>query len=119
MSILGPDDAFVFRCPQCSEFISSTVEVCRFCDTPITAEMKEAGAAATYNENRKYRRGFYAKILFMGIGLFAGGAALIALFVISLINTGEGTFFYVGPILTAWGVGQIILGLHGIYKERR
>lgn len=119
MSYLDPSENYVFRCPQCTQFISSMVEVCRFCQLPITPEIKAAGAAAVFNENKEYRVEFYKKVVYVGLGMFAGGLALIGFFVASMMTQGEGTFFYIGPILAVAGLGQILVGLNGIYREKR
>lgn len=95
------------------------VEVCRFCQCPITTEIKTAGAAATFNENKEYRVGFYKKVVYVGLGMFVGGLAILALFVASIAARGEGTLFYIGPILVVAGLGQVLVGLNGIYKEKR
>ena len=120
MSLLGQeDDSTVFRCPRCSQFISSQLDACRFCDLPITEEMKDASAAAVFEENKTYRIGFHKNILILGVVLFAVGFLMLGSFALSMLVKGEGSFFYISPLLVLAGLGQIILGLHGIYKEKR
>lgn len=119
MSYLDPSEIYVFRCPQCNQFISSMVDECRFCQCPITPEIKAAGAAATFDENREYRVGFYKKVVYVGLGMFAGGLAILGFFVASIAARGEGTLFYIGPILVFAGLGQILVGFNGIYREKR
>jgi hypothetical protein len=119
MSYHDPSEIYVFRCPQCTQFISSTVDACRFCEFPITDEVRTAGAEAAFHENKAYRIAFYKKAFYIGVGIFGAGLLLLAFFAAPIILTGEGTFFYGGPILIAIGFGQSLLGLHGIYKEKR
>jgi hypothetical protein len=119
VSYLDPSDTIVFRCPQCNQFISSMQTSCRFCQLPITEEIVTGGAAATFNENREYRIGLYKKVFYVGLGMFFTGFVIIAFFVVSMMARGEGNFYYIGPILLVAGAGQIILGLHGIYTEKR
>lgn len=119
MSYLDPSDTIVFRCPKCNQFISSMQQACRFCQFPITEEVIAAGAAETFNENKSYRLGLYKKVFFVGIGIFLVGFLILAQFAISIWVFGKGTFYYIGPILIAVGLGQTIMGLQGMYKEKR
>ena len=118
MSYLDPSEIYVFRCPQCSQFISSMVDVCRFCQFPITPDVKNAGAAAIFNENKEYRVNFYKNVMFVGAALFVVGLLLLGVFLASIAARGEGTLFYIGPILVVVGFGQVLVGLNGIYREK-
>jgi hypothetical protein len=120
MSFLGQeDDSTVFRCPRCDQFISSNVETCRFCELPITKEMKAHSAAAQFEEDKAFRTGFHKNIFIVGAVMLVIGVLMLGWFAVSMLVLGRGDFFYISPILTLLGAGQIIAGLHGMYKEKR
>ena len=66
----------VFQCPNCKEFIATDAKICRFCSTPITAEVAQAAANAQADENRKYRKKKYATHMLSGGGVFLLGLGI-------------------------------------------
>ena len=113
------DERKVFRCPNCTQFISTAVDTCRFCSIPITDEIKRKGVSAQEGEDRGFRVKVQTKFLYVGIGVFALGLFLLGISIFSILFTNEGRFFIWSPILILVGLGQIVYGLIGIYEEKK
>lgn len=51
----------VFQCPSCKEFIATDAQTCRFCSTPINAEVAHAQANVQEEFRSPSRRRTFAK----------------------------------------------------------
>lgn len=109
----------VFRCPNCTKFISTAVDTCRFCSIPVTDEIKRKGVSEQEGEDRGFRVNVQKKFFYSGIGVFALGLVLLAYSLFSIYFTSEGVFFLWSPVITLVGLGQIVYGLIGIYGEKK
>lgn len=53
----------VFRCPNCKEFVNTSVVQCQYCGSPISAEVAQAAAEEQARINQVCSESSYAKIL--------------------------------------------------------
>lgn len=119
MSILNQEDELkVFPCPGCRRPISSTAENCKYCDLPISPEVRQSAIEENDAENRSHDVEFHRNIFMIGVVIFLAGVGLLAMSIMSLYS-GTGGFFIWSPILTIVGFGQTIYGLHGMRNAKR
>ncbi|MBX7172140.1 MAG: hypothetical protein K1X72_14340 [Pyrinomonadaceae bacterium] len=107
-------DIKVFKCPNCTQYINTSLTECKFCKTPLSNETKQK-AIESENENTKlYRRNMSKKHLLIGIGVFTIGIviSLPGLLGGTLTNGG---FIFIGLILV--GLGEIGNGLFGLMER--
>jgi len=109
----------VFQCPNCKEFIATDAKTCRFCSTPITAEVAQAAANAQADENRKYRKKKYATHMLSGGGVFLLGLGItVATYIAAAMSEGGGHFFITYGLMLVGG-GNFLYGLVGWLGEMR
>jgi hypothetical protein len=60
---LSGEDIRVFRCPNCKEFINTTLQQCRFCGAAIDPVAAEAAAVVQSKVNAVCNDASYARIL--------------------------------------------------------
>jgi RNA polymerase subunit RPABC4/transcription elongation factor Spt4 len=116
-SIFGETESAVFQCPSCKQYISGDSTTCRLCSSPITVEMKQIAIAKEKKSVTDAAVSYYGKFAGIGALMFFGGGAAVALNAFSA-SLGE-RFFTRSLIVSVLGLGQLIYGLHGIYKEKR
>lgn len=109
----------VFKCPKCQQFISNKLKECRFCSFPLNEEIKAQAIEKEGSDTRKYRRGMFKKVLLIGLGIFAIGAVLSILSFITLFVAEGGFYFPWSPVIVLFGLGQMLIGLYGIWDERK
>lgn len=71
-SLFNEEKIQVFRCPNCSEYIASDSERCRFCSTLISLDMKQSKIEQEKSETKKANR----KTAFRHLGI--GGLIFLA-----------------------------------------
>jgi hypothetical protein len=109
--------ARIFQCPNCHEFISTDATKCRFCSTPIDAQIAQAAANAQADENRKYRKKQYAKHMLIGGGLFAAGFLItIVTLVAAAMSEGGGHYLITWGLMLTGGA-DFLYGLVGFLGE--
>ena len=109
----------VFQCPNCKEFIATDAKACRFCSTPITAELAQTAANAQADENRKYRKKKYTTHMLSGAGVFLVGAAItVVTFLAASVGKGGGHFVITWGLMLVGG-GNFLYGLIGWLGELR
>lgn len=113
------DEIKSFRCPQCQQYISNKYDACRFCSFPLNEEVIKKAIETQESDNRKYRANWNKKVLYIGIGVFALGLVLSVLSYYTLFISGEGFYFPWSPVIALFGIGQIIMGLFGLWDERK
>ena len=109
----------VFKCPKCQQFISNKQDACRFCFFPLNAETVGQAIGKEADDTRQYRFNMHKKILYIGLGIFALGTVLSFLTYTTLFVTGGGFYFPWSPVIALFGLGQILIGLFGVFDERR
>lgn len=118
MSILEQNEEIkVFPCPSCRKTISSKASQCKYCETPISDDVKTAAIEAEEKENRRIDAEFHRNIMLIGIAITFVGAGLLG---ISFMNvySGRGGFFIWSPIITIVGIGQTAYGILGMRKAK-
>ena len=109
----------VFQCPACKEFIATDAKACRFCKTPITADVAQAQANIQAEENRVERRKKYGRHMLTGGGMFALGLAItIGTLVAASASEGGGHYVVTYGLILAGG-GNFLYGLVGWLGELR
>jgi hypothetical protein len=109
----------VFKCPNCQQFISNKLSTCRFCSFPLNDEIKAEAIENEASDTRKYRRGMFRKVLLIGLGITALGALLSTMSFITLFVAEGGFYFPWSPVILLFGLGQTLIGLFGIWEERK
>jgi ABC-type polysaccharide/polyol phosphate export permease len=119
MSII-PDElkTQTFPCPSCGQYISSEVDICKFCATTITDEAKQAAIQREFRVKKNVFLKNQKNSLILGVVLVVIGLALLLNPIISA-NWGSVRVPCLSPILIPLGIGVIILSLIGYYKEKR
>lgn len=119
MSILEQNEEIkVFPCPSCRKAISSKASQCKYCETPISDDVKTAAIEAEEKENRRIDAEFHRNIMLIGIAITFVGAGLLGISILN-VYSGRGGFFIWSPIITLVGIGQVIYGLVGMRKANR
>ncbi len=119
MSFLNQEDELkVFACPGCRRPISSLADSCKYCNLPLSGDVKSAAIAASEEENRSHDVEFHRNIALIGAVIFLAGIGLLTMSVVNMYS-GTGGFFIWSPVLTVVGFGQIIYGLFGMRKAKR
>ncbi len=62
-----------FSCPNCKEYISSESDVCKFCSTQITPEMRESAIQKEIDEKKQINLNRHKNYLILGIVLLVLG----------------------------------------------
>ncbi len=109
----------VFQCPECQQFISTKYEVCRFCEFPLSDEIKAGAIAKTNNDNTQYRLKMHKAVLYSGLGIFVIGVGLSFISIVSIFYTRQGFYFPWSPIIVLFGLGQMLIGFMSIREERK
>ena len=109
----------VFQCPKCRQYISTKYDECRFCNFPLSDEIKAQAIAIEVDGNRQYRLKMSKGVLYAGLGILALGLLLSLTSIYSIFIAGEGVYFLWSPIIVLAGLGQILIGLNGIRVERK
>lgn len=109
----------VFKCPNCQQFISTKYDACRFCSFPLNDEIKAQAIEKEADDTRQYRFKMSKKVLYVGFGIFAIGAVLSLISVFSIFFAGQGFYFPWSPVIVLFGLGQMLIGLFGIFEERK
>ncbi|MDQ3801894.1 MAG: hypothetical protein M3384_20920 [Acidobacteriota bacterium] len=118
-SLLGVSEELkVFKCPNCSRYISSKNDVCPKCSFQIPNEAKQSAILAQENEVKEANRKFYRTLLYSGLAEFSFGVILVSGSVMAAVNGIGWRFSIWAPLLTLLGIGQIIYSLNGLRKER-
>lgn len=118
MGLINEADEYeVFRCPKCSNFVSNAIDVCKYCSSPLDTDAKSAAISRVKEENRSFRIAAERTFFFTGIVTFLLGLVLMVYSASSVVN--GGSFFIWSPIITLAGLGQIILGARGLWRERK
>lgn len=106
------DETKVFRCPNCKQYINSSLAECKFCKIPLTSEIIQKAIDDERNDARTYHLNNSKKHLYIGIGLFSLGLILsISSYFAGNINGGGG-FIFIGLLLL--GLGEIGNGFYGL-----
>jgi RNA polymerase subunit RPABC4/transcription elongation factor Spt4 len=108
----------VFKCPNCSQYISSKNDVCPKCSFQIPDELKQAAIIAQDNEVKEANRKFYKTMIYAGLGEFGFGALLLLGNVVTVVYAERTRISIWGPFLTILGIGQIIYAMNGLRKEK-
>jgi hypothetical protein len=119
MSII-PDEfkTQTFPCPSCGQYISSEVDICKFCSATITDEIKQIAIEQESREKKNVFLKNQKNSLFLGIVLVVIG---FALFLNPIISADYGSVRVpcLSPILIPLGIGVIVLSVIGYFKEKR
>ncbi len=119
MSILNQEEELkVFPCPTCKRTIPSNKDTCKYCDSPISDEIKRAMIEAQEVQNRNEDIEFHRNIFMIGIVILFVGAGLLSVSIVN-IYAESGGFFIWSPVITIFGLGQAIYGLNGMRKAHR
>jgi hypothetical protein len=113
------DSYHAFKCPNCQQFISTKYDACRFCSYQLNDEIKEQAVKKEADDIRLYRRGMFKKVLYIGLGISAVGAILSIMSYATLFVTGSGFYFPWSPVILLFGLGQTVIGLFGLWDERK
>ena len=117
---MANDDSYqAFKCPACSQYISNQVNICRFCNTLITDDMKAKGVKLELEENRQFRLKSHKMFVYSGLGTLALGAVFLIFSLATIFFTNEGRFFVWSPILIVLGIAQMMYGSFGMLEERK
>lgn len=108
-----------FQCPNCKNYVSTLQKQCRFCSLPLTDETKSKAVEVEKDGNRQYRLKAKRTIFFIGTGILALGLVLLTLSIISIFVNGYGYYFPWSPIIVLFGIGQMLIGLEGMFDERK
>ena len=109
----------VFQCPACKEFIATDAQTCRFCKTPITAEVAQTQARVQEDENRSFRKKQYSRHMLTGGGLAALGLAItIGTLLMATVSEGGGHYVITYGLIIVGG-GDFLYGLAGWLGELR
>lgn len=109
----------VFQCHNCKEYISVDAKECRFCKTPITAEVAQANAQAAAEENRVDRQKQHVRQMLIGVGMVVLGIAVTAgTFFLASMQEGGGHYFITWG-LVVFGAINFFRGLVGWIGDRK
>jgi hypothetical protein len=97
---LIPEDLKIqtFPCPNCGQIVSSEVDICKFCSTPLSSEMKQEAINKELNEQEKLNLSWHKNIMIIGIGILMFGLFLFISSIVQLNYSKEGGFCCLGPI---------------------
>jgi hypothetical protein len=107
-----------FPCPNCRQIVSSDVDTCKFCSTPLTSEMKQEAIDKELNEKEKVNLSWHKNIMITGLGILIFGIFILISSIVQLNYSEEGGFCCLGPISIIAG---LIITAKGYirYKEEK
>ena len=119
MSFL-PDDLKhqSIKCPNCSEYISADLEVCKFCSEEISAEAREQAIQTKKKEKKSIYLGNHKSTMVLGAALLLIGILLAFQNFISFNFSDSGDFNCLTPALIIGGIVALLIGLKGYLKDR-
>lgn len=120
MSIL-PEEFTVhsFRCPNCKEYISSELEVCRFCSFEISSAVREEAIRGELDSNRQSNIKRAKNTIAIGAVLFAGGLLAATMpFLESYAGFRVVNISCFVPFMIIGGLGAAIYGFNDYRKAR-
>ena len=112
--------ARVFQCPSCHEFIATDAKSCRFCSTPVDAQVAHLAADSQEKENKAYRRKQYARHMLVGGGLLALGLVVtVGSYVMAAPSRGGGNYVITYGLMLAGGADFLygVVGWAGELKR--
>lgn len=107
-----------FPCPNCQQYISSEVPVCRFCSMPITEELKQAAIKKELNEKKIINLNWHKNTLALGLVLFGVGVFLLISTIIEIKYSNSVNINCLTPILIVAGIVTTIKGIMGYREEK-
>ncbi len=61
----------------------------------------------------------FRKVFFIGLGIFTLGAALSIISYSAIFVAEAGVYFPWSPVILLFGLGQMVIGLFGMWDERK
>lgn len=93
-----------FPCPNCRQFISSETNVCKFCSTQITSEMKDTSIKKEIDEKRQINLNRHKNYLFLGLALLGLGIFTLITPIIEINYSNNVNFNCLTPIFIIAGI---------------
>jgi len=120
MSFL-PDELKIqsFPCPNCKQFISSEVDICKFCSFQITPEIREFAVGKEINEKKQLNLNRHKNYLILGITLFGIGLVTIITPIIEIKYSNIVNFNCLSPILIIAGIVITIKSFLDYRREKK
>jgi hypothetical protein len=108
-----------FPCPNCQQFISSEVDVCKFCSMPISSDIKSFAIGKELNKKRNINLNRQKNTFITGIASLVIGIFLIVSPIIQLQYSNGFNLSCLMPIFIIGGIIAIVKGLIGYREEKR
>ena len=113
-----------FPCPNCKQYISEEVRICKFCSIPISSDVKQIAIGKEKNEKKNIYLKRHRNTLIVGIGMLIIGFYDIFFPIFSLGFSFKQYSNVVkvsclSPILIILGFGTVIHSLIGYIREKR
>jgi hypothetical protein len=108
-----------FPCPNCKQYISSEVSVCKFCSAQITSAAKEFAIKSELEEKKRINLSRHQNFLILGIALLIAGIFSIATPIIEINYSNNVNINCLTPIFVVAGIVIAVKSLIGYREEKR
>lgn len=110
-----------FPCPNCQQYISSEVNVCKFCFFSISDDLKQSAIEKELNEKKNIYLNRHKNTLILGITLFVIGIFLIItpVIFIGMRYSNNVNINCLTPIFIIAGVVIAVKGFVSYREEKR
>lgn len=107
-----------FPRPNCKQYISSEVDVCKFCSIQITDNLKQFSIENELKEKKRITLNRHKNTLIIGVGLLAVGIFFVISTIIEINFSNNVSFNCLTPILIIAGLIMMVKGYTGYRKEK-
>ncbi len=108
-----------FPCPNCRQYISSEVNVCKFCSFRITDDLKQNSIENELNEKKRINLNRHKNTLIIGVALLVIGGFFLISTIVEINYSDNVNFNCLTPFLIIAGLIIMVKGLTGYKKENR
>ena len=108
-----------FPCPNCRQYISSEVDVCKFCSSPISSDIKQFAIGKELKEKIEINLNRHKNMLILGIVLLILGFFSILTPIIEVNYSNNVNINCLTPIFVIGGIVITIKSFIGYREEKR
>ena len=108
-----------FPCPNCKQYISSEVDVCRFCSFQIPGYLKQSSIESELNEKKKINLNRHKNFLFVGIALLVLGFFSIVTPIIEVNYSNNVNINCLTPIFVIAGIVITVKSFIDYRREKK
>ena len=108
-----------FPCPNCKQYISSEINVCKFCSLQITDDLKQSSIENELREKKTINLNRHKNTLIIGVALLVIGFFFLISTIVEINYSDNVSFNCLTPFLIIAGLIMIVKGLTGYRKEAR